>query len=84
MEWKPTWESPLSAYVGAFALLRVYLEIEELARPLAKLSEAFIGAGSLICQRIAGNPPVESKQQRLTTGVVLDKRRKYAPFSDGC
>jgi hypothetical protein len=67
MEWKTTWNDPLTSYVAAFDQLigdkRTRKTFEETIRGI-------IGAGSLVCQRIAGQSPILSQGKKGAQRVI--------------
>src|SRR5437868_11259243 len=67
MEWNSTWEDPLTSYVKQFAGLigdrRTYQTFGEVVKGI-------IGAGSLICQQIAGQSAELSKGKKGSQRVI--------------
>jgi hypothetical protein len=77
-EWKPTWNDPLTSYVAAFDGL---IGDQRTRKTFGETIRGLIGAGSLICQQIAGQSPVLSQGKkgaqrmiRLATGKVPGAR----------
>jgi hypothetical protein len=58
MEWNPTWNDPLTSYVAAFDNL---IGDKRTRKTFGETVRGIIGAGSLICQQIAGQSPVLSQ-----------------------
>jgi hypothetical protein len=58
MEWKTTWDDPLTSYVAAFDTL---IGDKRTRKTFGETIRGIIGAGSLICQQIAGQSPVLSQ-----------------------
>ncbi len=54
MKWKTTWTDPLTSYLGAFAGL---IGDTRTRKTFGETVRGIIGAGSLICQQIAGQSP---------------------------
>jgi hypothetical protein len=50
MEWKTTWNDPLTSYVAAFDYL---IGDKRTRKTFGETVRGIIGAGSLICQQIA-------------------------------
>src|SRR6266567_5988119 len=67
MEWKTTWNDPLTSYVAAFEDL---IEDKITRRACAETIRGIIGAGSLICQQIAGQSPVLSQGKKGAQRVI--------------
>ncbi len=83
MEWNPTWEDPLTSYVKQFAGL---IGDQRTRKTFGEIVKGIIGAGSLICQQIAGQSAELSKgkkgSQRVirlaTTGASTKRLREVA------
>lgn len=58
MEWKTTWNDPLTSYIAAFDNL---IGDQRTRKTFGETVRGIIGAGSLICQQIAGQSPVLSQ-----------------------
>ncbi|SRR5258708_7603146 len=58
MEWKTTWTDALTSYVAAFDQL---IGDRRTRKTFGETVRGIIGAGSLICQQIAGQSPVLSQ-----------------------
>lgn len=67
MEWKPIWTDPLSNYVGVFASL---FGDRRTRQTFGDTIRSFIGAGSLICQRIAGQSLLLSQSSKGSQRVL--------------
>ena len=76
MEWKTTWNDPLTSYVAAFDDL---IGDKRTRKTFGETVRGIIGAGSLICQQIAGQSPVLSQgKKRCPTGDSTGDGGKYA------
>lgn len=67
MEWKTTWNDPLTSYVGAFDDL---IGDKRTRKTFGETVRGIIGAGSLICQQIAGQSPVLSQGKKGAQRVI--------------
>src|SRR5258708_37440107 len=67
MEWKTTWNDPLTSYVAAFDQLIGY---QSTRKTLRETIRGIIGAGSLICQQIAGQSPLLSQGKKGAQRVI--------------
>ncbi len=67
MEWKSTWDDPLTSYVAAFEDL---IGDKRTRRTFGETIRGIIGAGSLICQQIAGQSPVLSQGKKGAQRVI--------------
>jgi hypothetical protein len=67
MEWKTTWNDPLTSYVAAFDNL---IGDKRTRKTLGETVRGIIGAGSLICQQIAGQSPVLSQGTKGAQRVI--------------
>lgn len=67
MEWKPTWNDPLTSYVGAFDDL---IGEKRTRKTFGETVRGIIGAGSLICQQIAGQSAELSKGKKGAQRVI--------------
>jgi hypothetical protein len=67
MEWNTTWENPLTSYVKQFAGL---IGDRRTAKTFGEIVKGIIGAGSLICQRIAGQSAELSKGKKGSQRVI--------------
>jgi hypothetical protein len=67
MEWNPTWENPLTSYVKHFAGL---IGDRRTAKTFGEIVKGIIGAGSLICQQIAGQSAELSKGKKGSQRVI--------------
>jgi hypothetical protein len=67
MEWKTTWNDPLTSYVSAFDPL---IGDQRTHRTFGETVRGIIGAGSLICQQIAGQSPVLSQGKKGAQRVI--------------
>src|SRR5205809_1461007 len=65
MEWNPTWENPLMSYVKQFDKL---IGDQRTRKTFGEIVKGIIGAGSLICQQIAG------RSAELSTGKKGSQR----------
>ena len=77
MEWNATWENPLTSYIKQFDGL---IGDRRTGRTFGEIIKGIIGAGSLICQQIAGQSAELSKGKkgsqrviRLATGVSTQR-----------
>src|SRR2546428_13986285 len=77
MEWNTTWEDPLTSYVKQFDGL---IGDRRTHKTFGEVVKGIIGAGSLICQQIAGQSAELSKGKkgsqrviRLATGVSTQR-----------
>lgn len=61
MEWTTTWDDPLTSYVGAFDEL---IGDKRTRQTFGETIRGIIGAGSLICQQIAGQSSVLSQGKK--------------------
>jgi hypothetical protein len=61
MEWKTTWNDPLTSYVAAFDGL---IGDKRTRKTFRETVRGIVGAGSLICQQIAGQSPVLSQGKK--------------------
>src|SRR5256886_1494852 len=67
MEWNPTWEDPLTSYVKQFDGL---IGDQRTRKTFGEVVKGIIGAGSLICQRIAGQSAELSKGKKGSQRVI--------------
>ena len=67
MEWKATWNDPLTSYVGAFDEL---IGDQRTRKTFGETIRGIIGAGSLICQQIAGQSPVLNQGKKGAQRVI--------------
>lgn len=67
MEWNPTWENPLTSYVKHFDGL---IGDRRTAKTFGEIVKGIIGAGSLICQQIAGQSAELSKGKKGSQRVI--------------
>lgn len=67
MEWNPGWEDPLTRYVKQFEGL---IGDQRTRQTFAEIVKGIIGAGSLICQQIAGQSAQLSKGQKGSQRVI--------------
>ena len=67
MEWNPTWENPLTSYVKHFDGLIGDRRTHE---TFGEIVKGIIGAGSLICQQIAGQSAELSKGKKGLQRVI--------------
>jgi Transposase DDE domain len=67
MEWKSTWNDPLTSYVAAFDHL---IGDKRTRKTFVETIRGIIGAGSLICQQIAGQSPVLSQGKKGAQRVI--------------
>jgi hypothetical protein len=67
MEWKTTWNDPLTSYVAAFDDL---IGDKRTRKTFGETLRGIIGAGSLICQQIAGQSPVLSQGTKGAQRVI--------------
>src|SRR5258708_38680125 len=67
MEWNPTWNDPLTSYVAAFDDL---IGDKRTRKTFGETVRGIIGAGSLICQQIAGQSPVLSQGTKGAQRVI--------------
>jgi hypothetical protein len=67
MEWKTTWNDPLTSYVAAFDDL---IGDKRTRKTFGETVRGIIGAGSLICQQIAGQSPVLSQGKKGAQRVI--------------
>lgn len=67
MEWKTTWNDPLTSYVAAFDGL---IGDKRTRKTFRETVRGIIGAGSLICQQIAGQSPVLSQGTKGAQRVI--------------
>ena len=67
MEWKTTWNDPLMSYVTAFDDL---IGDKRTRKTFGEIVRGIIGAGSLICQPIAGQSPVFSQGKKGAQRVI--------------
>ena len=67
MEWKTTWNDPLTNYVSAFDDL---IGDKRTRKTFGETVRGIIGAGSLICQQIAGQSPVLSQGKKGAQRVI--------------
>jgi hypothetical protein len=67
MEWNPTWENPLTSYVKQFDGLIGDRRTRKTFREIVK---GIMGAGSLICQQIAGQSAELSKGKKGSQRVI--------------
>jgi hypothetical protein len=67
MEWKTTWNDPLTSYVAAFEKL---IGDQRTRKTFGETIRGIIGAGSLICQQIAGQSPVLSQGTKGAQRVI--------------
>ena len=67
MEWNPTWENPLTSYVKQFDGL---IGDRRTAKTFGAIVKGIIGAGSLICQQIAGQSAELSKGKKGSQRVI--------------
>jgi len=67
MEWNATWIDPLTNYLGAFADL---LGDSRTRKIFGETVRGIIGAGSLICQQIAGQSPLLSQGSKGSQRVL--------------
>ena len=76
MEWKTTWNDPLTSYVAAFDQL---IGDQRTRKTLRETIRGIIGAGSLICQQIAGQSPLLSQGKKgAKPGDPTGHGEKYA------
>jgi hypothetical protein len=67
MEWKATWEDPLTSYVKQFEGL---IGDQRTRKTFAETVKGIIGAGSLICQQIAARSAELSKGKKGSQRVI--------------
>jgi len=67
MEWKATWNDPLTNYVAAFDEL---IGDQRTRKTLRETLRGIIGAGSLVCQQIAGQSPMLSQGKKGAQRVI--------------
>jgi hypothetical protein len=67
MEWQAAWEDPLRAFLGSFQSL---IGDKRTGVTLTETIRGIIGAGSLLCQRIAAQSPVLSKARNMAQRVL--------------
>jgi hypothetical protein len=67
MEWNPTWTDPLTSYVAAFDRL---IGDQRTRKTFGETIRGIIGAGSLICQQIAGQSPLLSQGKKGAQRVI--------------
>lgn len=67
MEWNPTWENPLTKYVKQFDGL---IGDQRTRKTFGEVIKGIIGAGSLICQRIAAQSAELSKGKKGSQRVI--------------
>ncbi len=67
MEWNPTWENPLTSYVKQCVGLIGDRRTRKTFREIVK---GIMGAGSLICQQIAGQSAELSKGKKGSQRVI--------------
>jgi hypothetical protein len=67
MEWNPTWENPLTSSVKHFDGL---IGDRRTRKTFGEVVKGIIGAGSLMCQQIAGQSAELSKGKKESQGVI--------------
>jgi hypothetical protein len=67
MEWKTTWDDPLTSYVTAFDDL---IGDKRTRKTFGETLRGIIGAGSLVCQQIAGQSPLLSQGKKGAQRVI--------------
>jgi hypothetical protein len=67
MEWKTTWEDPLTSYVKHFAGL---IGDQRTRKTFGEIVKGIIAAGSLICQQIASQSAELSKGKKGSQRVI--------------
>lgn len=67
MEWKATWEDPLTSYVKQFEGV---IGDQRTRRTFAEIVKGIIGAGSLICQQIAAKSAELSQGKKGSQRVI--------------
>jgi hypothetical protein len=67
MEWKTTWNDPLTSYLEAFDGL---IGDRRTRKTFGETVRGIIGAGSLICQQIAGQSPMLSQGKKGAQRVI--------------
>src|SRR5258707_13060985 len=67
MEWNPTWEDPLTSYVKQFDGL---IGDQRTRKTFGEVVKGIIGAGSLMCQQIAGQSAELSKGKKGSQRVI--------------
>jgi hypothetical protein len=67
MEWNRTWENPLTSYVKHFDGL---IGDQRTRKTFGEIVKGIIGAGSLICQQIAGQSAELSKGKKGAQRVI--------------
>jgi len=67
MEWNTTWEDPLTSYVKHFERL---IGDQRTHKTFGEIVKGIIGAGSLICQQIAGQSAELSKGKKGSQRVI--------------
>src|SRR5437763_11521241 len=67
MEWNTTWEDPLTSYVKQFARL---IGDHRTGKTFGEIVKGIIGAGSLICQQIAGQSAELSQGKKGSQRVI--------------
>jgi Transposase DDE domain len=67
MEWKTTWNDPLTSYLEAFDGL---IGDQRTRKTFGETVRGIIGAGSLICQQIAGQSPMLSRGKKGAQRVI--------------
>jgi hypothetical protein len=67
MEWNPAWENPLTSYVKHFDRL---IGDQRTRKTFGEIIKGIIGAGSLICQQIAGQSAELSRGKKGSQRVI--------------
>lgn len=67
MEWQTAWEDPFQGFLGSFQDL---IGDKRTGVTLAAVIRGIIGAGSLLCQRIAAQSPVLAKARNMAQRVL--------------